>query len=101
LLSARPLLLRTSLIAFFSPSLSLSGLLGQMFDGVLRPLDQIKTVSNSIYIPRGIHVDALPKDKLWEFIPDPSLKVRFADAHCNITVLTRVALFCNVRSVLA
>ena len=85
MLSARPLLLRISLIAFFSPSLS--GLLGQMFDGVLRPLDQIKTVSNSIYIPRGIHVDALPKDKLWEFIPDPSLKVRFADASRTITLL--------------
>jgi len=51
------------------------GLLGQMFDGVLRPLDQIKTVSNSIYIPRGMNIDALPKDKLWEFDPTPGLKV--------------------------
>jgi len=51
------------------------GLLGQMFDGVLRPLDQIKTQSNSIYIPRGMNIDALPKDKLWEFNPTPGIQV--------------------------
>merc|ERR1711871_1790060 len=51
------------------------GLLGQMFDGVLRPLDLIKTQSNSIYIPRGMNIDALPKDKLWEFNPTPGIQV--------------------------
>merc|ERR1711871_1491388 len=45
------------------------GLLGQMFDGVLRPLDQIKAVSGGIYIPRGINIPALPRDKAWGFEP--------------------------------
>jgi V-type H+-transporting ATPase subunit A len=51
------------------------GLLGQMFDGVLRPLDQIKAVSGGIYIPRGINIPALPRDKHWEFIPTPGIQV--------------------------
>jgi len=52
------------------------GMLGQMFDGIQRPLERIKWACNdSIYIPRGIEVDVLPRftDKaetvpqLWEF----------------------------------
>lgn len=50
------------------------GLLGQMFDGVLRPLDQIKAVSGGIYIPRGINVPALPRDIDWEFTPASGIK---------------------------
>lgn len=49
------------------------GLLGQMFDGVLRPLDQIKAISGGIYIPRGINVPALPRDKKWDFEPTPGI----------------------------
>merc|ERR1711907_230717 len=45
------------------------GLLGQMFDGVLRPLDQIKEASGGIYIPRGINIPALPRDVKWGFEP--------------------------------
>merc|ERR1711988_485946 len=51
------------------------GLLGQMFDGVLRPLDQIKAISGGIYIPRGINIPALPRDKPWDFIPTPGIQV--------------------------
>merc|ERR1711988_602161 len=51
------------------------GMLGQMFDGVLRPLDQIKEVSGGIYIPRGINVPALPRDKQWEFKAGAGIKV--------------------------
>lgn len=51
------------------------GLLGQMFDGVLRPLDQIKQVSGGIYIPRGLNIPALPRDIKWEFEPSPHLQV--------------------------
>jgi V-type H+-transporting ATPase subunit A len=52
------------------------GMLGQMFDGIQRPLERIKWECNdSIYIPRGIEVDVLPRfedkaktiPKLWEF----------------------------------
>merc|ERR1711988_640864 len=51
------------------------GLLGQMFDGVLRPLDQIKAVSGGIYIPRGINIPALPRDVKWKFEAAPGIKV--------------------------
>merc|ERR1712070_689890 len=51
------------------------GLLGQMFDGVLRPLDQIKAVSGGIYIPRGINIPALPRDVEWDFTPSPGIAV--------------------------
>jgi len=51
------------------------GLLGQMFDGVLRPLEQIKTISGGIYIPRGLDVPALPRNILWDFVPSTSIKV--------------------------
>jgi len=46
-----------------------------MFDGVLRPLDQIKAVSGGIYIPRGIDVPALPRDVQWDFLPQTDIKV--------------------------
>ena len=46
-----------------------------MFDGVLRPLEQIKTISGGIYIPRGLDVPALPRNILWDFVPSTSIKV--------------------------
>jgi len=51
------------------------GLLGQMFDGVLRPLDQIKEISGGIYIPRGINIPALPRNIDWDFVPTPGIQV--------------------------
>merc|ERR1711998_245222 len=51
------------------------GLLGQMFDGILRPLEQIKEKAGGIYIPRGINVDALPKHIKWRFQPTPGVGV--------------------------
>jgi len=50
------------------------GLLGQMFDGILRPLEQIKEAAGSIYIPRGINIPALPRNINWRFNPTPGLK---------------------------
>lgn len=52
-------------------------MLGQMFDGIQRPLERIKWECNdSIYIPRGIEVDVLPRfedkgctvPKLWSYV---------------------------------
>merc|ERR1711988_1086891 len=51
------------------------GLLGQMFDGVLRPLEQIREISGGIYIPRGLNVPALPRDVPWPWVPLPHMKV--------------------------
>ena len=45
-------------------------MLGQMFDGIQRPLEQIKKACNdSICIPRGIEVPVLDRKKLWHFTP--------------------------------
>ncbi|TET53659.1 MAG: V-type ATP synthase subunit A, partial [Actinobacteria bacterium] len=45
------------------------GLLGSIFDGIQRPLDLIKEVSNSDFIKRGIDVKALSRKKIWSFKP--------------------------------
>lgn len=45
------------------------GLLNGIYDGIQRPLEDIRKVSQSIYIPRGIAVPALDRKKKWEFTP--------------------------------
>jgi V/A-type H+/Na+-transporting ATPase subunit A len=43
------------------------GLLESIYDGVQRPLDIIRDQSGS-YIPRGVDVPALERDKTWQFV---------------------------------
>ena len=45
------------------------GLLGQMFDGIQRPLDQFMAVTDSDYLERGVMIDALDWQKKWTFVP--------------------------------
>ncbi|XP_057968606.1 V-type proton ATPase catalytic subunit A [Malania oleifera] len=45
------------------------GILGNIFDGIQRPLKTIAIRSGDVYIPRGVSVPALDKDTLWEFQP--------------------------------
>ncbi|KAK3004336.1 hypothetical protein RJ639_018560 [Escallonia herrerae] len=45
------------------------GILGNIFDGIQRPLKTIARRSGDVYIPRGVSVPALDKDILWEFQP--------------------------------
>ncbi|KAG6400007.1 hypothetical protein SASPL_141495 [Salvia splendens] len=45
------------------------GILGNIFDGIQRPLRTIAIKSGDVYIPRGVSVPALDKDTLWEFQP--------------------------------
>ncbi|EHA8589816.1 Vacuolar proton pump3 [Cocos nucifera] len=45
------------------------GILGNIFDGIQRPLKTIALKSGDVYIPRGVSVPALDKDTLWEFEP--------------------------------
>lgn len=40
-----------------------------IYDGIQRPLKGISDVSNSIYIPRGIDVPALDRQRKWDFKP--------------------------------
>ncbi|KAK4981545.1 vacuolar protein sorting-associated protein 1 [Elasticomyces elasticus] len=45
------------------------GLMETIYDGIQRPLKGISDVSNSIYIPRGIDVPSLNREKKWDFTP--------------------------------
>ncbi|HIH64808.1 MAG TPA: ATP synthase subunit A [Methanothermobacter thermautotrophicus] len=44
------------------------GILGSIFDGIQRPLENIKALTGD-YIERGVDVPSLPKDKKWTFKP--------------------------------
>ena len=48
------------------------GLLGNVFDGVQRPLKKLEAMSGD-FIDRGLGVDALPRDKRWSFTPAVSV----------------------------
>lgn len=45
------------------------GVLGQIFDGIQRPLEVIAGIVNTPYIPRGIQVNSLDRKKIWDFVP--------------------------------
>lgn len=45
------------------------GLCSQIFDGIQRPLEQIKSVSQSIYLRRGLFVPPLDRTAGWDFQP--------------------------------
>ncbi|KAL4756655.1 ATP synthase alpha/beta family, nucleotide-binding domain-containing protein [Aspergillus foveolatus] len=45
------------------------GLMETIYDGIQRPLKAISDESGSIYIPRGIKVNALDRKKKWDFKP--------------------------------
>lgn len=57
------------------------GILGNIFDGIQRPLSAIAQESGSIFIPRGVNVPALNKDQQWFFEPN---KEKFREGD-NIT----------------
>ena len=52
-----------------------SGILETIFDGIQRPLKEIAQQAESVFIPRGIELPCLDQDKLWDFHPNPDLKV--------------------------
>lgn len=45
------------------------GIIGNVFDGIQRPLNKIKEMSDSGFIKRGIDAPGIDLDKLWHFIP--------------------------------
>lgn len=51
------------------------GIMGAIFDGIQRPLSDISSQTQSIYIPRGVNVSALSRDIKWEFTPCKNLRV--------------------------
>ncbi len=44
------------------------GLIGNIFDGIQRPLEQIK-IQEGDFISRGLHISALDREKKWHFLP--------------------------------
>src|SRR5574344_313028 len=45
------------------------GLIGSIYDGIQRPLDDIMKTTGSNSLKRGVEVPALKRDKKWEFVP--------------------------------
>ncbi|KAJ3337287.1 hypothetical protein HDU93_001333 [Gonapodya sp. JEL0774] len=45
------------------------GIMGDIFDGIQRPLKKIEEIAKGIFIPRGINTPSLDKKLSWEFEP--------------------------------
>jgi len=45
------------------------GILDGIYDGIQRPLERIQNVCQSVFVPRGVDVPNLDRDKEWEFTP--------------------------------
>ena len=45
------------------------GIMGNIFDGIQRPLESIADMAGTCFIPRGIDTPALDKEKKWHFKP--------------------------------
>lgn len=52
------------------------GIMGNIYDGIQRPLQEIGDLTQSIYIPKGISTPALSRSKTWDFQPERAVKVR-------------------------
>eukprot|EP00672_Neobodo_designis_P021697 CAMPEP_0174829338 /NCGR_PEP_ID=MMETSP1114-20130205/1876_1 /TAXON_ID=312471 /ORGANISM="Neobodo designis, Strain CCAP 1951/1" /LENGTH=610 /DNA_ID=CAMNT_0016063083 /DNA_START=37 /DNA_END=1869 /DNA_ORIENTATION=- len=63
------------------------GIMGEIFDGIQRPLDTIFRMVENVFIPKGIQVSALNSKKQWDFQP----KVRVGDVITGGDILGNVA----------
>uniref|UniRef100_A0A7R9TX88 H(+)-transporting two-sector ATPase n=1 Tax=Prasinoderma coloniale TaxID=156133 RepID=A0A7R9TX88_9VIRI len=50
------------------------GIMGNIFDGIQRPLQTIAQVTGDVFIPRGVAVPPLDKSKMWEWHPGSTVK---------------------------
>ena len=50
------------------------GLIGQIFDGIQRPLSKILETSKSIFVRRGVKLPSIPRDVKYHFTPLQGLK---------------------------
>jgi len=48
---------------------------GGIYDGIQRPLERIQALSNSVFVPRGVDVPNLDREKKWQFTPVANIKV--------------------------
>ncbi|MEM1625939.1 MAG: ATP synthase subunit A [Sulfolobaceae archaeon] len=51
------------------------GLIGKIFDGIQRPLDEIANLTKSPFVQRGVKVPTLDRKKKWHFIPSKDIKI--------------------------
>lgn len=51
------------------------GIMGSIFDGIQRPLKDISDITSSIYIPKGMNINALSREASWEFQPAKGFEV--------------------------
>jgi len=70
------------------------GLMGQIFDGVQRPLEEIFSKSGD-RIPLGLNIAALDREKSWHFIPNETL-----EAGKNVTTGTILGTVQETQTVL-
>lgn len=45
------------------------GIMGTIFDGIQRPLEHIFQTSGDVYVPKGVDIPCLSRDKRWTFRP--------------------------------
>ncbi|CAE8617455.1 unnamed protein product [Polarella glacialis] len=45
------------------------GILDGIYDGIQRPLERIQQICQSVFVPRGVDVPNLDRDKLWDYTP--------------------------------
>ena len=70
------------------------GILDNIFDGIQRPLNTIRSESKSIYIPRGVNPDALDLSKEWEFKVG-SVKVCYFLVRDRVSFVNKYVWFFN------
>jgi len=46
------------------------GILDGIYDGIQRPLERIQILAKSVFVPRGIDVPNLDREKKWSFTPE-------------------------------
>jgi len=45
------------------------GILDGIYDGIQRPLERIQKLAQSVFVPRGVDVPNLDRDKKWDYTP--------------------------------
>merc|ERR1719291_1396590 len=50
------------------------GILDGIYDGIQRPLERIQILAQSVFVPRGVDVPNLDREKKWDFTPAANIK---------------------------
>ncbi len=76
------------------------GIMGNIFDGIQRPLEEIAHVAGTVFIPRGVDTPALDKSKMWHFVPSKDIKGEEAELVVYFC-LTNYCSECQMSNLLA